>query len=234
MQRTLKWAAAVWLLAAGAVWAQDAERGVIVTGEGSVTLAPDTATITLGVTERAPEASEAMTAVTGAVARIVAELDSLGIAARDRQTSRFYLRPVFGDQEPLRESGPAVVAYEGGNSVTVQVRDLTQVGAVLDGVLSVGANDFQGIAFELRDDTAALAEARKRAVADAMLRAETLADAANLNLGPVVRITEASRGPRPAQMEMAQMRSDMGAAIESGEITVRSDVTMVFEILPTQ
>ena len=233
MRWTLHWVATVWMLAAGAAVAQEAERGVIVTGEGTVSMAPDTATITLGVTERAPEASAAMNAVGQAVARIVETLDTLGIAPRDRQTSRFYLRPVFAETEPLQQSSPAVTAYEAGNSVTVQVRDLSKVGAVLDGVLSVGANDFQGIAFDLRDDAAAMIEARKLAVADAMLRAETLAEAAGLELGPIIRMTESSRGPIPAHMEMARMSSDMGSAIESGEITIRSNVTMVFEILPT-
>ena len=118
--RLMNWVALAWMAGAGMVSAQQGpEQGIIVTGQGSVAAAPDMATITLGVTEEAASAKAAMDKVTEAVAAILAQLDAQGIAAKDRQTSRFYLRPVH-DRRPIEDGAPPrITGYEAGNSVTV-------------------------------------------------------------------------------------------------------------------
>ncbi len=104
---------------------------------------------------------------------------------------------------------------------------------MLDAVIDIGANDFNGLSFGLQDPAPALDAARKAAVADAMERAGQLAKAAGLDLGKVVRMTEISQGARPIAMEMAAMRSsEMAGAIAGGEVEVQAQVTMVFEIAP--
>jgi len=97
--RWINWAAAIWLLAAPAAWAQEAtEAGIIVTGEGRVAVAPDMAAITLGVRHRGDTAQEAMALVTDDVAGILNTLTNVGIADTDQQTSGFYLRPVYNSR----------------------------------------------------------------------------------------------------------------------------------------
>lgn len=233
--RILKVAAIVWAgLGAGAM-AQEM-TGITVTGEGVVSMAPDMATISLGVTERAPAASDAMAQTSEKVEAILAQLDTLGVEARDRQTSGLYLRPVYDNREDRPRddtSMPEIVAYEAGNSVSITVRDLDGLGALLDAVISEGANDFNGLQFGLQDNDAALTDARKEAVADAMARATQLAEAAGVQLGDVVRMTESSQGFRPMEMKSAQMRS-MDVPIESGEVDISAQVTMQFEITSGQ
>tara|TARA_R110002049_G_scaffold140930_9_gene302438 strand:+ start:47432 stop:48097 length:666 start_codon:yes stop_codon:yes gene_type:complete len=221
-------------MGASVLAAQEAEQGIVVTGEGRIAAEPDMATITLGVTENAATAKEAMDKVTQAVSAILTRLDAQGIAAKDRQTSRFYLRPVY-DNRP-REDGtqPEITSYEAGNSVTVKVRDLPALGGMMDAVLEEGANDFNGLDFGLEDPKDALAEARKAAVADATARAQQLADAAGVQLGTVLRMTENSYSSQPKMFEAARMGAAMDSAIAEGEVEVQAQVTMVFAIAPAQ
>ncbi|MFC6583806.1 SIMPL domain-containing protein [Sulfitobacter aestuariivivens] len=136
-------------------------------------------------------------------------------------------RSVSSDQPPQ------IVGYRAGNTVKVRVRDLAKLGAMLDGVIETGANDFNGLSFGLQNPAPAKARARAAAVADAMERAGELADAAGLALGTVLRMTEHSNVSRPApMMEMSAPRGSMGDAIATGEVDVTAQVTMVFAIAP--
>ena len=229
--RLIKLTLALWFACGQIVNAQQMEQGVIVSGEGRVSVAPDMATITLGVRETADTAKEAMSKVTESVAQILPRLNELGVAASDQQTSNFFLRPVYDNR--LKDTGtpPSVVAYEAGNSVTVTVRDLTQLGVMLDAVIDVGANDFNGLEFGVQDDSDALAAARALAVADARSRATQIADAAEISLGSVLRITENSFGPQPLGKQMSSMRA-MEDAIATGEVDVQAQVTITYAIAP--
>ncbi|WP_339819341.1 SIMPL domain-containing protein [Sulfitobacter dubius] len=232
--RLMNWVALAWMAGAGMVSAQQGpEEGIIVTGQGSIAAAPDMATITLGVTEEATTAKAAMDKVTEAVAAILTQLDAQGVAARDRQTSRFYLRPVH-DRRPVEDGQPPrITGYQAGNSVTVKVRDLDRLGAMMDAVIDDGANDFNGLDFGLQDPKDALAEARKAAVADASERARQLAEAAGVKLGTLIRLTENSQS-QPKMFEAARMGMAMDSAIAEGEVEVQAEVSMTFAIAPGQ
>ena len=73
-------------------------------------------------------------------------------------------------------------------------------------------------------------QARIEAVKDAIAKATLLTKAADVTLGDVVSISEASSGrARPAMMgDMAMARSAVPVA--AGEVSVGMSVTMVFEI----
>ena len=226
----LKMAVIMWGVLATVVQAQEANPGITVNGESVVSQAPDMATISLGVSERAPSASEAMANTSEKVRGILAKLDTLQVAGLDRQTSGLYLRPVYDEQSRDGSTSVQVVGYEAGNTVRVTVRDLTKLGLLMDAVVAEGANDFNGLQFGIRDSSQSLLEARKNAVADAIARATQLAEAAGVKLGDVISMSESSQGFRPMEMRMSQMKS-MDTPIETGEVDVRVQVTVHFAIL---
>ncbi len=231
--RIIHGAALIWMALATGVVAQSSQNGIIVSGEGVVALAPDMATIQLGVSERAASASDAMRQTSEKVTAILVQLDGLAVAGMDRQTSGLYLRPVY-DNRPREDNSPVeVVGYEAGNTVSVTVRDLSKLGMLLDAVVAEGANDFNGLQFGLQDNAEALIAARKGAVADAMARASQLAQAAGVTLGDVVQMSETSQGYRPMEMRASKM-SSMDMPIEAGEVDVRAQVTMQFEIAKSE
>jgi uncharacterized protein YggE len=191
---------------------------------------PDMVTISLGVAEADKTTSAVLEKVTNTAAEILAKLDALGIAPEDRQTSGFYLHPVHNNRASSSSAAPEITGYRAGNMITVRIRDLEASGPLLDDVIAIGVNNFNGLSFGLQDTAAALAEARALAVADAQLRATQLSQAAGVSLGAVLRISENSHHGGPQVTSMLESRAAMGDAIAGGELEVSARVTMVFEI----
>jgi uncharacterized protein YggE len=201
-----------------------------VSGTGEIAAAPDMAVISLGVTHEAAEAAEAMAAVSAAMARILERLQAEGIAPEDLQTNRISLGPVWSNRSGNDGSPPEITGFQAQSDLTVRVRDLTRLGAVLDRVLQDGANQFSGLRFLVADPEPLMRAAREAAIRDAMAKAREMAAAAGVTLGPITEITEQGGGrPRPMMAEMASVR-DAGVPVAPGEITLEASVSMVFAI----
>ncbi|MFZ1725115.1 MAG: SIMPL domain-containing protein, partial [Albidovulum sp.] len=145
--------------------AADFKATVSVTGEGQVDIAPDMATLTLGVVTEATSAKTALDQNSTQLAAVIARLKETGIADRDVQTSGLSLGPRYDYGNS--NGAPKLVGYTATNMVSVRVRALDQLGGVLDSVVSDGANALNGLGFGLQDPGPATDEARRRAVADA-------------------------------------------------------------------
>ncbi len=205
-----------------------AERQITVTGSATVDAAPDRATISAGVETQAPSAAAAMAANTEAMTKVVAAIAAAGIDKRDVQTSQLNLNPVFSPDPGRSDAAPQVVAYQAANSVTVRVRDVAGLGGVIDALTTAGANRLYGIGFDVDDPRPVLDTARKHAVEDARGKAELLAAAAGVKLGPVVSISEGGN-PGPAPM-MARMAAEAAPPVEAGSVTLSADVTIVYAL----
>ncbi len=199
-----------------------------VTGEGVARAVPDMATITIGVSSRADSAAGAMTRNATEQQAVIDQLKAESVEDRDIQTSGLNLSPVMDHSQDAQP--PKVVGYQAQNMVTVRVRDLDRLGAMLDGLVNAGANEIYGIAFGLQDPQAAEDEARRAAVAEARRRAEIMAEAAGVHLGPILFISDSqpSMGPQPQFLAMAD--AAMGAPVERGEMSVSQQATLTFAI----
>jgi uncharacterized protein YggE len=218
--------AALALPMAAPALAQDAAI-VTVTGEATVEATPDSATISLGVTTDGATAAEAMAANSAAVQAVIDRLKLTGIEDRDLQTSNLSLNPNWVGYDSGQT--PTISGYIASNMLTVRVRALDSLGAVLDAVIADGANTLNGLTFEVAQPRPVLDEARKQAVADAMARATILAEAAGGSLGKVISITENAGYGAPVPM----FRSDAAASpvpVAGGQIGLMASVTVTYEI----
>ncbi|NVO54907.1 SIMPL domain-containing protein [Rhodobacteraceae bacterium B1Z28] len=207
------------------------ERRITVDATGTVQVAPDMATITLGVTNENVEASAAMQATSDAVTQVLARLKEMGIEDRDVQTRDLSLSPVWSGRNNQAGEQPVITGFVASNRVFVRVRDLASLGQIMDAVIQDGANDFGGLSFGVQDPKPVEAQARAQAVGEAMTKAEQLAQAANVTLGPVQSISEQSGGVRPmAEMRAMSMADAGGVPVAGGEISVSVNVSMEFEI----
>ena len=213
---------------AGAAMAADSPRQIVVSGQGVMHAAPDMATITLGVTHEGSQAGQAMDAVSAAMADMLARLKGLGLEDRHLQTTRITLNPVWSHHRD-NKNPPRITGFVASNALSVQVIDLDLLGRALDAVIAGGANDFNGLQFGIQEPGPLESAARAKAVSDARSRAQELADAAGVELGPVLSISE-QRGGRVAPMhaEMAMRKADVPVA--AGEMSVSVSVDMVFGI----
>jgi uncharacterized protein len=127
-----------------------------------------------------------------------------------------------------------VTGYQLTNTVEATIRDVATVGALIDAALAAGATSLDGLAFRLADPTEALAEARRRAVADARARAAVLAAEAGVILGRVVAITEGGEmspgGPRPMEAMRMKAAADVATSVEAGTDELEVTVTVSFVI----
>ncbi|WP_299042826.1 SIMPL domain-containing protein [uncultured Tateyamaria sp.] len=224
--RRIVFSAIAWTLLVGWAWAETAPPVLSVSGAGQVAVVPDMAVISLGVVHVDKTAGAAMAKVGADARALIDVLGGEGVAARDIQTSQLSVGPVWD----TRASGPrTITGFEARTMVTVRVRDLDGLGAVLDKVLDAGANTFNGLSFQVQDPSAAEAEARAAAVREALEKAQQLSAAAGLTLGPVLRLSEGGAGgPRP---ELFAARA-ADVPIAAGEVTIRATVSMEFALEP--
>ncbi len=221
-----------------AVWAGDDTTAprILVTGEGSVDVVPDMAVLAVSVMREAPTARAALTANSAAMRKVLDAMEGLGIAKRDLQTANFDIQPRYTYPQPANgvDQSPQLVGYTVRNSLTVRVRDIAKVGEALDTAVTLGVNEGGSVAFTNDDPSAAVTQARVKAVENAKAKAHTLAAAAGVKLGKVLEISEHSFNPQPmamAKMEMA-MDSRSGAAppITAGENSYKVTVNMAWAI----
>lgn len=228
--------AAAMLPAAPAI-AQDAAAGrqtprISVVGEGEVSVAPDMAVVTLSVLREAATARDALTANNAAMKEVLDGLKAAGIAERDIQTSRLNIQPRYTQALRDKPESPKIIGYSVSNEVTVRIRKITEAGAIIDKVVGLGVNQGGSIAFVNEDLKGPMTEARKRAVADAIDKARTLAEAAGVKLGPVLSIEENAIAPRPIAYAapMRKAMADAAVPLASGENSYQTQVSVVFEI----
>lgn len=212
----------------GAAQAEDRPaRTVGVQGSGMASAVPDIAQVTLGVTTADATAQRAIAANGGAVTRIFDYLKGAGVADTDIQTAGLSVGPRFRDRRTGEPQAPEITGYVVRNQVRVTVRDLTALGAVLDGVIVAGANEVAGISFDVAERERLSQEALADAVKNARARAQVLAEAAGVTLGPVIEITEGGGGaPRP----MLARAEASGLPVAPGSLSVGSNVSVLFEI----
>jgi hypothetical protein len=197
-------------------------------GHGEVRTAPDLVQINAGVTTNATTAAQALAANTTRMKGVFAALEKMGVPQKTIQTVNFSVSPQYtngGNNEPPRLTG-----YQINNEVSVRLEDVDRLGTALDALVSSGANQMNGINFSIRDSAPVLEKARADAIADARVRAETYAKAADVTLGPILSISEGGGEVRPLRMAAPMMFASKSVPVAAGEQSVTADVAVVWEI----
>jgi uncharacterized protein YggE len=237
MNRTIR-AGAVALLLAGAATAAFAQPApdtrfgattLDIAASGEVQTAPDMATIDLGVTTQDATAAAALGDNAAAMTRVIAALKSAGIEPRDIQTSSLTISPqyVYAQNQP-----PKLTGYQASNQVAVTVRDLSKLGATVDAVVGVGATNVGQVQFGLISRAPAENAARLAAVKALDDKAALYAEASGYRIGRLVNLTEGApqQTVRPMLAGAMAARAAPSTPVESGDLTVRVDVTGEFEL----
>jgi hypothetical protein len=218
------------------VLSQDASGPTItVHGLGTVEMDPDRARVSIGVETEAAGAREAQVETNRVANGILAAIRTLGIDPDDVQTSRVTLYPVYDDRRAETPSArPTIIAYRAANTVSVDLDDLGRIGPVIDAAIEAGANRIEGVEFGLRDPSEARGRALRAAVADARSRAEAIAGALGVDLGPVIETIELGAGPPPVPY-MVRAESSMvqeSTPVTPGKIPVTASLTIRYRLEP--
>jgi len=226
------------LLAVASPAAADDEPGRIrVIGRASQEVAPDFASVEIGVESRGATPAAALDAASQAAKGIVATAKEMGVAEADIGTSAVTLQPrIKNVRLPDGTMGEREDGYTASNRVRVRLAEMGRLGELMRRTLDSGANRIQGISFGLRDPAAADAAVQVAAVKDAKAQAERIAEATGVKLGSVISIDSPPRteSPRPMPyglaMKAAAPRGRTAVPVEAGSIETSAEVDAVFAI----
>jgi uncharacterized protein YggE len=222
----------------GAVNAQDAApalpRTITVVGDGTVSSKPDVARANIGVEVLKPSVKEAAAESNQLTDQVLAALKEMGIADNDIQTSGYsvYSERYGSDGAPADQ-----IQYRVTNNVNVLIRDLDQVGQVLDASIKAGANSIYGVEFLLDDATAARSAARKQAVSNANATAQELAELSGVKVGKIISISEVIGNTGGFYSnQFTQYSTGMGggraeAPIEPGQLRLTMQLQVTYELV---
>jgi uncharacterized protein YggE len=205
--------------------AERIDKLMTVTGEGTIAAVPDSAVIRLGVSSQGKNARAASDANAKEMTVVLVAIKESGVADRDIQTTSLSLQPQY---DPNKTGAPRLIGFQATNQVTIKIRDIGQLPAVLDRAIAAGANEMSGIEFVVSEQAKLLDKARIEAIADARRKAELYASAAGMKVGRVMAISE--EGPTQTPRAYQTMRAGAATPIAPGEQMLRAVVTVSYEL----
>ena len=212
--------------------AQATVSTLLVEGEGAGEVKPDRATISIGVVSEATDAKEAQRQNAEKAANIQKALLGAGIEANDMQTSGYAFYPVYRDETVGNSRQSSISGYRADNTVTVVVRDVKNVGAIIDTALASGANTINSLNFGAKDQSAVRKQAMEAAVRDARDKANVLAAALGRRIVGIKSVSESSsdlmeRNTVGARFMMAA-NSTPKTPIAEGSLTMTANVRIEY------
>ena len=208
------------------------DRQLVVVGSANVSLPADTASLELGTSVKDATVEAAQQQSDEIIRKVLAALKDLGIEEKDIVTSNYsvYTEVPYEEYGSIRKSDPV---YNVNNMLNIKVRNLENIGKVIDAATKAGANQIYGLTFSSSQEKEAYKTALERAVEDARSKAEVLSKATGKTLGNIMRIENQSDygGYYDARNQIAFEASvSNAAAIVSGAIVVSAAVTLTYAI----
>ena len=226
-------AACTGVTAPAAAPAEQPRNVITVSGQGEASGSPDIAFIDLGVDIASGDLGEAVSNANETMAQVREAVKGQGVVEEDMQTANFNVWVEEARDENGMPTGQRI--YHISNMLRVKVRDIATIDGVIGAGLDAGANSVGSLSFSIDDPSALEAEARVKAVEDAQARAQQLADALGVTLGPPVSVSETFGGAPPIVRLEAAMAEGLGGGvppISEGQLTVSIAVTIEYEIQP--
>lgn len=201
-----------------------------VSAEGLSEAAPDMGTVSLGVMTEGATAQAALSANSQRMNNLMQALRRAGVAERDVQTSNVSVNPQYAYEEGR---APRLTGYQANNQVSARVRNLSNLGRVIDAAVSAGGNTVNGVSFSHQNPDAQLDAARRDAAAAARRRADLYAQAFGMRVHRVIAISEGGGYSPPMPIMVTASRLAEAAPpppIAPGEIETRVTLSVTYEL----
>ncbi|SEM45080.1 hypothetical protein SAMN05192583_0256 [Sphingomonas gellani] len=221
------------------------ERGetlLEVQASGQVRLAPDMATLNVGVVSTGSTAREATDGNARQMTNVVAALRKAGVEAKDIRTQQIVVEPRFAREGPADYEGQArITGYVSRNSVLVTVLRLSSAPDVIAAAFGAGANSVQGPNLQTRNPLLGMQEARRQAIDNARRQADDYAAGLGLKVGRVLRVSERGSAVRPISEDMVVTGSrlsidapaePLAPPLSAGELVRTTDIWIDYALVP--
>ena len=212
------------------------ERGSLsVIGNGSVMAEPDMAIVNIGVEFTADSAREAQVQAAEAIALILEALDEAGVAPRDIQTLSYSMFPRFDHTmvwiSPMPVD-PVKVGYTVVHILNITIRDIDDVGEIIEAATTAGANRTSNVIFDITNREELYLEALELAIADGVRKAQAIAGVLDITIGVPSSISEHSGWHAPRAFMSFDTSGAWGdpvaTSIQGGTIEITANVGLTF------
>ncbi len=205
---------------------------ITIVGTARRDVAPDLATLSLGVVNEAPGAAEAAQANADAAQGVVAAAQAAGVVVADIATRALTLEQTFDEVTDAagRVTGRRPRGFAASHGYAIRVHDLAKLGTLVQNLVARGANRFDGVTFSLADPQPALDRLAAEAVGNAKRQAALVAEAAGVRLGRVLLVERPDEtGGRPTPFA-GVMRAAAPVPVEAGMQTLSAAMEVTFSV----
>ena len=208
--------------------AEKTERTITVEADGKVTVSPDIALTTMGMSAESKTVAEAQKKNTEVMNKLLEKLNALGVDKKDVQTINYSIYPTYDYKDGVQ----VIRGYQVDQSVTIKIRDLTKANDVIALAGDVGANSVGGLQFTVDDREIYKAKARDMALKKVAQKRAALARSLGVRLSSIVSYNEYDGGQNGygdyGKGGMAPMSTAPGLEHGTNEISIHVGVT--FEV----
>ncbi len=200
-------------------------NNIKVLGRGTINAAPDSAEILVGVITDGKVLSETQEKNSMITSQVIKSINRIGILPKDIQTQNYNVRLIY-DYVDGRQ---ILKGYEVNNYLKITIKNIDDVGIIIDTAVENGANSISDIKFIVSDASKYYYEALKLAVEDAKKKAKVIANEFNIKLNdtPIV-VNEQNTGLAVPLSYGSFKTSNMAVPIEAGENKISADIEAVF------
>ncbi|KAA6404571.1 SIMPL domain-containing protein [Candidatus Tokpelaia sp.] len=201
---------------------------ITVEAEGNATARPDMALLQVSVSQEAKTAKEAAEETARALQNVFTAVKAQKIDDKDIQSNGLTVDTIYPpeDAKPKREK-----TFRAGATLSLKIRDTKKLGQVIDAALANGANGVSDISWTNSDPRPFYTEARRQAVANALEKLQTYAQAAGVTQGRILRIEEVSGNAMPPRLYARAKSSMADMPIAEGEETYTVRILLTAELL---
>ncbi|MBN1630070.1 MAG: SIMPL domain-containing protein [Thermoleophilia bacterium] len=181
---------------------------IVVSGTGWTTSLPDKATIQVSVENDGATSAAALDANSKDTKKVLDRLKAEGVAESAIETANVVVYPNrYYDSTSGQEK---TTGYRAQNTITVTFTDFELMADVFAAVTEAGADSVYGPSWQLSEDNPAVLTALSKAVENARIKAEALAETQGVTLGKAIVITEGSVS-MPSPIYRDKMETSAGA-----------------------
>lgn len=207
-------------------------REMSIEATGSAFVTPDTARMSFGVTSTGADSKAVADSNTATMNALIEALKAEGVDAKDIQTASYSLNPHYDYTDA---GGSVENGYDVSQTVTVETKDLTKVGALIAKATAAGATSVNGVQFIVKDPEAAKDEARKDALEQLKNKTKSISEASGIHFGRVTNYYEYTvqdAYPMDKGMYMEGMSADAVSVptVEAGQTEVKISVSLTYRV----
>lgn len=207
------------------------EHTLSVQGSVQMTVDPDKASVSVGMSYLGDTALNAQNEVNATIDAILSALEDMGITMDDIETSTLSIY----EERWWNESEPKTLGWRATQTLTITTQDVEDVGAIIDAAIENGANEVQGVSFMLSDEARAdlMEQALGEAGTAAREKAEAIAGGLGVSLGDIKQIVDSTSYYVPYDIRpeySSDQKLNTPTVVVPGDVSITATISVVYLI----